>query len=140
VTQTLTRIKAVAYAVYLEEILAASSTPQVSLLSGPSQHQQPETVSSFIPGGGWFAAERSATRIAVWFWSRQDTTVPAAVKNGASPIYTDSFGVPMAVFSNTSSCNLAEHFGPHRVIINTSLCGGEFIGTKGWIIVSSSML
>ncbi|KZW03327.1 glycoside hydrolase family 16 protein [Exidia glandulosa HHB12029] len=73
-------------------------------------------------GGGWFAAERTNSAIRVFFWSRQDTTVPAEVKNGSSTINTSNWGSPTALFPSTS-CDIASHFGPHNIVINTSLCG-----------------
>ncbi|KAH7100358.1 family 16 hypothetical endo-1,3(4)-beta-glucanase from glycoside hydrolase [Auriculariales sp. MPI-PUGE-AT-0066] len=105
-------------------------------------------------GGGWFAMERTSTRIRIWFWSRQDSSVPSAVKNGDSTIYTDSFGTATAVFANSSSCNLEQHFAvhlrqgvivaprvvalptyafiAHHVIINTSLCGDWAGSSSAW--------
>lgn len=73
-------------------------------------------------GGGWYAAERTNNAISVWFWSRQDSTVPADVKNGAGSINTSGWGTPTAFFPSTS-CNIASHFSPNNIIINTSLCG-----------------
>ncbi|KAG5651997.1 hypothetical protein H0H81_006649 [Sphagnurus paluster] len=41
--------------------------------------------------GGWYAVERTNTFVKVWFWARNDGTVPADVKNGASSVSTDSW-------------------------------------------------
>lgn len=73
-------------------------------------------------GGGWFAAERTNSQIRTWFWSRSDTRVPAEVKNGSGSINTSNWSTPTTLFTS-NSCNLATHFGPHNIIINTSLCG-----------------
>ena len=42
-------------------------------------------------GGGWYAMERTDSFIKVWFWSRNDASVPADVKNGATSIDTDNW-------------------------------------------------
>ncbi|KAF9003020.1 concanavalin A-like lectin/glucanase domain-containing protein [Cyathus striatus] len=73
-------------------------------------------------GGGWYVVERSATYIKVWFWARNDGSVPAEVKNGASTVNPDNWGVPAAYFPNTS-CDFPSHFSAHNIIINLTLCG-----------------
>ncbi|KAG5643438.1 hypothetical protein DXG03_000911 [Asterophora parasitica] len=43
-------------------------------------------------GGGWYATERTPNFIKVWFWSRNDPTVPADVKKGcAVTVNTDTW-------------------------------------------------
>lgn len=72
-------------------------------------------------GGGWYAMERTNDAINVWFWARNDNTVPSDVKNGASTINTSNWGKPFANFPDTD-CNLASHFGPNNIVINLTLC------------------
>ncbi|KAI0820859.1 laminarinase [Trametes gibbosa] len=84
-------------------------------------------------GGGWYAMERTNSFIKVWFWSRNDGSVPSDVLNGATSINTDNWGTPYAFFPS-QSCNLASHFGAHNIIINLTLCGdwaGNVFGQDG---------
>ncbi|KAF4622600.1 hypothetical protein D9613_009003 [Agrocybe pediades] len=73
-------------------------------------------------GGGWYAMERSSTYIKVWFWSRNDGSVPSEVRNGASQVNPNNWGTPTAFFPDTS-CNFPDHFQEHNIIINLTLCG-----------------
>ena len=72
-------------------------------------------------GGGFFAMERSNAGVKVWFWPRHAKGIPADVANGAKSVNTDKWGTPAAHFPSTS-CNMAQHFGPHNIVINLSLC------------------
>ncbi|KAF9469590.1 laminarinase [Collybia nuda] len=73
-------------------------------------------------GGGWYVVERNNNFIKVWFWARNDGSVPSDVKNGASSVNTDAWRTPDAFFPNTN-CNIAQHFNQHNIIINLTLCG-----------------
>jgi hypothetical protein len=73
-------------------------------------------------GGGYYVAERTSNYIKVWFWSRKDASVPAAVKSGASNVDTSTFGTPAAYFPSSNTCNLDGHFGAHNIIINLTFC------------------
>jgi len=73
-------------------------------------------------GGGFYAMERTSSFIKVWFWARNDGSVPDSVKNGAGTINTDQWGTPDAYFPNTS-CDVNSKFGPANVIINLTFCG-----------------
>ncbi|KAF8911769.1 laminarinase [Mucidula mucida] len=66
-------------------------------------------------GGGWYAMERTSTYIKIWFWSRNDASVPPAVRDG------DGNGTPSLLPNN--SCNIAQFFGAHHIIINLTFCG-----------------
>ncbi|KAF8901351.1 glycoside hydrolase family 16 protein [Gymnopilus junonius] len=84
-------------------------------------------------GGGWFAVERTWSHIKVWFWSRGDSSLPQDVLFGGAEIDPDSWGLPMAYFPDTS-CNMAEHFHEHSIIINLTFCGdwaGSTYGQSG---------
>lgn len=72
-------------------------------------------------GGGWFAMERTPDFIKIWFWARNDNSVPADVRGGTA-VDTDNWGTPTAAFPHTS-CNMAEFFQEHNIIINLTLCG-----------------
>lgn len=76
-------------------------------------------------GGGWYAMERTSAYIKIWFWPRNDRSVPLDVSLPiASPIIdTKLWGTPTAYFPNSTSCDLAEEFGENNIIINLTLCG-----------------
>jgi hypothetical protein len=73
-------------------------------------------------GGGWYATERTAHSINLWFWPRNDASVPNDVKNGASSVNTANWGTPYANFVD-NTCNFSTHFGNENLIINLTLCG-----------------
>ncbi|KAF8655008.1 hypothetical protein AX16_003312 [Volvariella volvacea WC 439] len=73
-------------------------------------------------GGGWYVMERTDSFIRVWFWTRNDGSVPPAVRNGEAIVSTDSFRVPDAYFPSTH-CNIASHFHENNIIINLTFCG-----------------
>ncbi|KAI0759554.1 laminarinase [Trametes elegans] len=84
-------------------------------------------------GGGWYAMERTNSFIKIWFWSRNDGSVPSDVKNGASSVNTGNWGTPYAYFPS-QSCDISSHFGAHNIIINLTLCGdwaGAVYGQDG---------
>lgn len=73
-------------------------------------------------GGGWYAVERSATAIKVWFWARTECSVPNDVQTGNLAVDPSNWGVPSAYFPNTT-CDLAARFSDHYIIINLTFCG-----------------
>ncbi|KAH9475564.1 putative glycosidase C21B10.07 [Psilocybe cubensis] len=94
--------------------------------------QSPSTPNSYGPpfnanGGGWYAIERSDSFIKIFFWPRNDDSVPREVSTGARRVNPDGWGTPAAFFPSTSSCDLAEHFEENNIIINLTLCG-DFAG------------
>lgn len=42
-------------------------------------------------GGGYYALERTAAVIRVWFWARNDTSIPSDITSGASTINTSKW-------------------------------------------------
>ncbi|TFK50267.1 endo-1,3(4)-beta-glucanase-like protein [Heliocybe sulcata] len=76
-------------------------------------------------GGGWYAMERTNSSIKVWFWARNDRSVPVDVSLPiASPLVdTNLWGTPTAYFPNNTDCDLASHFNENKIIINLTLCG-----------------
>ncbi|KAF8514211.1 concanavalin A-like lectin/glucanase domain-containing protein [Hysterangium stoloniferum] len=80
-------------------------------------------------GGGWYVMERTAeSGVFVWFWSRDDSTVPGAVKHGKDHLRPDIFtwGLPMASFPFTETCS-SDHFNAHQIIFDDTFCG-DFAG------------
>lgn len=58
----------------------------------------------------------------MYFWSRNDPSVPAAVKNGESCIEPDSsWGTPDARFP-TDTCNWGQHFDAHSIVFDLTFC------------------
>ncbi len=60
--------------------------------------------------------------VAVYFWARNDTSVPHAVKHGEYAIEVDdTWGEPEAFFP-TTSCDFDSHFNAHQIIFDLTLC------------------
>ncbi|KAL1676386.1 glycoside hydrolase family 16 protein [Schizophyllum commune] len=84
-------------------------------------------------GGGWYAMERTDSFIKVWFWPRGAADVPIGVSEGHDDVDTANWGTPQAFFPS-DTCNIAEHFDAHNIIINLTLCGdwaGATFNTDG---------
>ncbi|TFK22596.1 hypothetical protein FA15DRAFT_657432 [Coprinopsis marcescibilis] len=75
-------------------------------------------------GGGWYVMQRSEQwGINIWFWSRNDASVPAAVKYHSGDLeVTDEWGVPEASFT-FESCPYGDHFDGHQMIFDLTFCG-----------------
>ncbi|KIJ63544.1 glycoside hydrolase family 16 protein [Hydnomerulius pinastri MD-312] len=73
-------------------------------------------------GGGWYAIERSATYISIYFWERGSSSVPSEVSTPGNTVDTSTWGEPAAYFPSTD-CDFSTHFGPHNIIINLTFCG-----------------
>ncbi|OCH91643.1 glycoside hydrolase family 16 protein [Obba rivulosa] len=92
--------------------------------------------SSFGPvfnsnGGGWYVAERTSEAFSVWFWARNDSTVPDEVKSGNSSVSTGNWSTPLAYFPASSSCNFATNFKAHNILFDIALCGSWAGGQYG---------
>ncbi|KAJ7497235.1 glycoside hydrolase family 16 protein [Mycena latifolia] len=75
-------------------------------------------------GGGWFAMQRGSCGIHMWFWSRNDSTVPLEVSQGISTVNPDPtlWGVPDATFP-ADECDYASHFDAHKIVFDLTFCG-----------------
>ncbi|KAJ7703258.1 nucleophile-disabled Lam16a mutant holds Laminariheptaose in A cyclical conformation [Mycena rosella] len=75
-------------------------------------------------GGGWFAMQRASCGIYMWFWSRNDFTVPLEVVQGLSTVNPDPtlWGVPDAAFPS-DQCDYASHFNAHNIVFDLTFCG-----------------
>ncbi|KAG6812592.1 hypothetical protein H0H92_001943 [Tricholoma furcatifolium] len=80
--------------------------------------------SSFnIGGGGWYVMEKSGIKgVSVWFWTRDDPSVPGAILQGRPTISTDSWKIPDAHFPS-DSCDYPSHFDAHEITFDITLCG-----------------
>lgn len=73
-------------------------------------------------GGGWYAVERTDSYIKVWFWGRDDGSVPAEVRDaGTAAVNPDSWDRPTALFTS-DQCSLHDKFGPNQIVINLTFC------------------
>ena len=64
----------------------------------------------------------NAQGVAVYFWARNDQTVPSAVKNGGQTLGVDSsWGEPEALFP-TTECSFADHFTEHTLVFDLTFC------------------
>ncbi|KIY66657.1 glycoside hydrolase family 16 protein [Cylindrobasidium torrendii FP15055 ss-10] len=83
--------------------------------------------SSFGPrfndnGGGWYALEKTSDFIKIWFWSREDPSVPSDVRKGSAKISTGKWGKPTGYFPG-DDCDIDKFFGPQNIVINLTFCG-----------------
>lgn len=78
-------------------------------------------------GGGWYVMKRTQTDgVAVWFWGRDDNSVPLAVRYGSSVVKPDrTWGTPDAVFPSSKSCSFSDHFDAHQIIFDLTFCVSE---------------
>ncbi|TRM66550.1 glycoside hydrolase family 16 protein [Schizophyllum amplum] len=84
-------------------------------------------------GGGWYALERTDSFMKVWYWPRGSPNVPVGIADRNADINTDNWGTPQAFFPG-DTCNIAEYFDAHNIIINLTLCGdwaGATFNTNG---------
>ena len=92
-------------------------------------------------GGGFYAMQRTAAGIKIWFWPRGAGGVPEDVANAEGRIDTGAWvrlmsysvgwirvgtdfglqGTPMAYYPSTD-CDFSTHLGPHNIIINLTFC------------------
>nr|XP_031860784.1 uncharacterized protein CI109_003828 [Kwoniella shandongensis]KAA5527856.1 hypothetical protein CI109_003828 [Kwoniella shandongensis] len=77
-------------------------------------------------GGGVYVAEFATDGIRMWFLTR--SAVPSSLSVSASSIDTSTLGTPVAEYSS-SSCDIANLFGPQRLTIDITLCG-DFAGVS----------
>ncbi|KAG8955274.1 hypothetical protein FRC00_005465, partial [Tulasnella sp. 408] len=66
--------------------------------------------------------ERTSNFINVWWWARNDGSVPNEVKNGNGQVNPAHWGKPFANFVN-NNCDLSTKMSPHNIIINLTFCG-----------------
>jgi hypothetical protein len=80
-----------------------------------------------------YAMERTNSTIKVWFWARNDASVPAEVVANTGGVSPANWGLPYAAFTTTATCNIGQVFGPNRIIINLTLCtfSCPFKSTRG---------
>ncbi|CAE6439175.1 unnamed protein product [Rhizoctonia solani] len=72
--------------------------------------------------GGWYAMRRTQDGISVWFWARDDATVPDDVRKGAAGVQPELWGLPVADFP-ANNCDMKSHFGSHEIVFDLTFCG-----------------
>ncbi|CAE6376808.1 unnamed protein product [Rhizoctonia solani] len=82
---------------------------------------------SYGPGfnarkGGWYAMRRTQDGISVWFWGRDDSSVPEDVRCGDKKLRPESWGLPVADFP-ADNCDMRSHFGSHKIVFDLTFCG-----------------
>ena len=73
--------------------------------------------------GGVFAHLWDSTGIKVWRFSRD--AIPSDIQAKQPNPY--SWGVPVALFQNSSNCDTSLHFFNHSLVLDTTICG-DFAG------------
>ncbi|EIW80134.1 glycoside hydrolase family 16 protein [Coniophora puteana RWD-64-598 SS2] len=73
-------------------------------------------------GGGWYAIVKTSTAISMYFWGRNDGSVPNEVRNPGQTVNPASWGTPSAYYPSTQ-CNFNTHIGSQNIIINLAFCG-----------------
>ncbi|KAI0786692.1 concanavalin A-like lectin/glucanase domain-containing protein [Abortiporus biennis] len=86
-------------------------------------------------GGGWYAVSRTRAKgVQIWFWSRNDPTVPNEVRGlrslsvlgSQTSIVPDhvNWGKPDASFPlQTDNCDYDAHFNAHILVFDLTFCG-----------------
>jgi len=82
-------------------------------------------------GGGYYAIARTKQQgVRIWFWSRNEATIPDEIRNpptdSSQDIFPqDSWGMPEAVFplGSGSSCDYDSHFNAHQLVFDLTFCG-----------------
>lgn len=76
-------------------------------------------------GGGWYAMKRTyRDGVWVWFWARDDPTVPDEVRFGKSQLKPNpsAWGTPGARFP-PDECNFKKFFDAHQMVFDLTFCG-----------------
>ena len=74
-------------------------------------------------GGGYFVMKRTQSEgVFVWFWARNDSSVPPDIARGALRVTpNESWGLPEARFP-TDYCDFATHFDAHQIVFDLTFC------------------
>jgi len=76
-------------------------------------------------GGGWYVMQKSLfSGINVWFWSREDRSVPPEISLGGSDLLPNPlWGPPWASFPTLPvNCDYNTHFDAHIIIFDLTFC------------------
>ncbi|EGN91804.1 glycoside hydrolase family 16 protein [Serpula lacrymans var. lacrymans S7.3] len=76
-------------------------------------------------GGGWYAMQKDPEAgINVWFWPRNDISVPVDVRDSTVPfVGPTTWGSPQARFQTGQYCDYETHFDAHEIVFDLTFCG-----------------
>jgi len=75
--------------------------------------------------GGYFAYQQTDDEVKVWFWKRYTAGIPADIMDShRKSVDPSNWGVPVAHFSSSNTCNLKEKLKPMKIVMNLTFCGG----------------
>ena len=79
-------------------------------------------------GGGYFVMKRTqADGVFVWFFGRNDPSIPTGV-TGSDYINPGSdWGIPDARFPSSENCDFAKHFSEHNIIFDLTFCVSDLV-------------
>lgn len=61
--------------------------------------------------------------IRVWFWQRDDPTVPPEIQQGQDSVSpSPNWGVPDASFPSGDFCDYNSHFNDHIIVFDLTFC------------------
>ena len=75
--------------------------------------------------GGWYVMKRTQNDgVYVWYFPRDDPTVPDEIRTGNPHIKPDevNYGKPDARFPSSQSCDFKSHFGEHEIVFDLTFC------------------
>jgi hypothetical protein len=80
--------------------------------------------------GGWYVMRKARDHgISVWFWSRDDSSVPFEIADGGDSIGEGRWGKPDADFpTEEGRCGYAEHFDSHQIVFDLTFCVSRALG------------
>ncbi|KDN39989.1 hypothetical protein RSAG8_08438, partial [Rhizoctonia solani AG-8 WAC10335] len=73
--------------------------------------------------GGWYAMRRTQDGISVWFWARNNYSVPKDARHGKRSVQPENWGLPVADFPSNNYDMRSSHFGAYMIIFDLTLCG-----------------
>lgn len=85
---------------------------------------------SYGPGlnqikGGWYVMKRTQTDgVYVWYFPRDDPTVPDEIRNANPHIQPDesTYGRPDARFPSSQKCIFQNFFGENKIVFDLTFC------------------
>jgi hypothetical protein len=73
--------------------------------------------------GGWYVMRKSREQgVSVWFWARDDPSVPYDVRDSTGEVWPRAeWGLPDADFP-TNDCEYDQHFDAHQLVFDLTFC------------------
>jgi hypothetical protein len=75
-------------------------------------------------GGGWYVMRKERELgVSVWFWGRNDPTVPSEIENSSQSLAPTQWRTPDANFPTSSdNCDYDQHFNAHQIVFDLTFC------------------